>query len=89
MNASGFSGVCFWPRLTVCVCLSPQIHRSLPLPPQLPSFLFPVSCATCLCLVLLQTFKQIEAEKSEYKWQIKQPSKDPLGLLEKQTAIYW
>jgi hypothetical protein len=39
--------------------------------------------------VLLQTFKQIEAEKSEYKWQIKQPSKDPLGLLEKQTAIYW
>jgi len=39
--------------------------------------------------VLLQTFKQIEAEKIGYKWQIKQPSKDPLGLLEKQTAIYW
>jgi len=36
-----------------------------------------------------KTFKQIEAEKSGYAWQIKKPNKDPLGLLEKQTALYW
>ena len=73
----------------MCVCVSPQIHRSLPLPPQLVLFFF--LCALCYLsrLVLLQTFKQIEEEKSGYKWQIKKPNKDPLGLLEKQTAIYW